>query len=140
MPGSSPKRGKFFSASELACKHCGVDKTSQALVDALDALREQAGRPVKLNSAYRCPEHNKRIGGSPNSQHVTGLAADVAIPRGLTLRALYEAALKVPAIKGIGLYPDELFLHVDVRPKQARWAMVGNKLVSIEEGLKKLDD
>ena len=45
----------------------------------LDPLREAYGKPIKVNSGYRCPELNKLVGGSKTSQHVKGCAADISV-------------------------------------------------------------
>jgi uncharacterized protein YcbK (DUF882 family) len=45
----------------------------------LDPLREAYGKPIKVNSGYRCPELNKIVGGSKTSQHVKGYAADISV-------------------------------------------------------------
>ena len=68
---------KYFSDQELACKHCGVNGTTQALRDALDQFREAVGKPVIVDDAYRCPVHNAQVGGVPHSQHLEGNAADI---------------------------------------------------------------
>ena len=34
-----------------------------------EPLREWVGGPIKINSFFRCPDLNKRIGGSGKSQH-----------------------------------------------------------------------
>ena len=50
-----------------------------ALVDnVLDKARDAWGKPIKVNSGYRCPELNKAVGGVRNSQHLTGEAADIS--------------------------------------------------------------
>lgn len=46
-------------------------------VKLLQPLREAYGKPMPVNSGYRCPELNKAVGGVPTSQHVKGEAADV---------------------------------------------------------------
>ena len=51
-----------------------------ALVDnVLDPLREAWGGPIRVNSGYRCPKLNKAVGGTPNSQHQRGEAADITV-------------------------------------------------------------
>ena len=50
------------------------------LIDrVLDPLREWYGRPIYVNSGYRCEELNKAVGGSPTSFHLTGCAADIDV-------------------------------------------------------------
>lgn len=46
-------------------------------VNILQPLRDALGSPVSINSGYRCPSLNTAIGGSKNSQHMTGQAADI---------------------------------------------------------------
>jgi uncharacterized protein YcbK (DUF882 family) len=130
---------KHFSDKELACRHCGVNETKPALHALLERIRAVYGKPIRINSAYRCSEHNLKIGGSPNSQHVTGLAADLMPINGGSLKELFEAARACDP-KGLGLYIDENFVHVDVRAEKrlASWAKVGGKIVSLTEGLKHL--
>ena len=68
----------------------GVRLALEALVvDLLDPLREAIGRPIRVNSAYRCPRLNARVGGSSTSQHLKGEAADLAVP-GWSDEQLYE--------------------------------------------------
>ena len=52
----------------------------------LEVLRERAaspdpskrrGVPIIINSGYRSPQLNRKIGGAPNSNHLTGCAADI---------------------------------------------------------------
>jgi zinc D-Ala-D-Ala carboxypeptidase len=43
----------------------------------LDPLRDVLAKPISINCAYRGPVLNKRVGGVPNSQHLTGQAADI---------------------------------------------------------------
>lgn len=58
----------------------------QALCAAvLDPLREALGKPITINCAYRGPVLNKRVGGVPNSQHITGQAADMQSPQASVL-------------------------------------------------------
>ena len=70
------------------CKECrlpqpvtrlpnGIEESLAALVeDVLDPVREKLGRPIVVNSGFRCPVHNRMVGGATGSQHVKGEAAD----------------------------------------------------------------
>ena len=44
----------------------------------LQPLRDACGHPLKVNSGYRCKKLNDLVGGSKNSQHTKGQAADIA--------------------------------------------------------------
>ena len=45
----------------------------------LEVLRERYGKPIIINSGYRSPQLNKKIGGVPTSNHLTGCAADIRV-------------------------------------------------------------
>jgi len=133
---------KNFSRREFAC-HCGCgrDNVSPALVAALQELRDLAEAPVAVVSGCRCPARNRAVGGANNSQHLAaknqeGRAADVTI-KGMALKEMYGLALEVPGFYGggIGLYPGDGFMHVDIRGHEARWAKVRGAYVGIEEAL-----
>ena len=81
---------KYFTIKELTksstAEAKGIDNTPTpevernltALVDnILDGVREIYGKPITVNSGYRCPELNKAVGGSGTSDHVKGFAADI---------------------------------------------------------------
>lgn len=96
----------------------GVPENVKALVEnVLDPLREKYGKPIKVNSGYRCPNHNLAVGGATLSQHMKGEAADIA-PVGLQVTAygLKELERLVEIIKQNGkwdqmiVYPT--FVHV----------------------------
>ena len=63
---------RHFSTVEFRCKcGCGVgmEKMDADLLQMLDEARELAGIPFPLSSAYRCPKHNKAVGGAHLSAH-----------------------------------------------------------------------
>jgi uncharacterized protein YcbK (DUF882 family) len=123
---------EHFSKSELACRCCGQLKIEAGLIAALEQLRTLAGKEIIVHDGYRCAAHNQVVGGVTDSEHTRGLAADVVVP-GLSLQEMYELALQVPTFLngGIGVY-DGGFLHVDVRPRQARWARVRGEYVGLQ--------
>lgn len=64
----------------------GIEGNIEALVEqVLDPARERLGKPVVVNSGFRCLIHNKAVGGVYNSQHVSGQAADIA-PAGFKVK------------------------------------------------------
>ena len=75
-----------FEVSEVADqKHiCNVivsfdvRDSIKALVDeVLQPLRDAWGKPLAVNSGFRCRELNEEVGGMPTSQHRKGEAADI---------------------------------------------------------------
>lgn len=70
---------RYFTEKELRIENAPeqVKKNMAVLVEKiLDPLREKIGA-IQINSGYRTPAHNKEVGGSPTSQHITGQAADI---------------------------------------------------------------
>lgn len=103
---------KHFKKEEFACPcGCGV-RMDKDFVFRLDALRTILGFPIKLNSAYRCEDYNKKIGGSSNSQHIKGLAVDIHIVNGQHRYKLLKEVFEMN-FSGIGF--GDTFLHVDDR-------------------------
>ena len=45
----------------------------------MEVLRSRAGAPIIINSGYRSPQLNKKIGGVPTSNHLTGCAVDIRV-------------------------------------------------------------
>ena len=114
--------GPHFCDAELGCPHCGENKCAKKLVDALEAFRAALGKPVLVDSAYRCRAHNAAVGGAPDSEHMRGLAADIRV-NGMTAAEMEAVARGIPSIRGIGRADRQGYVHVDVRPTPtlARW-------------------
>ena len=45
----------------------------------LEVLRERYGEPIHINSGYRSPQLNRKIGGAATSNHLTGCAVDIRV-------------------------------------------------------------
>lgn len=106
-----------FRESEMACPCCGVWQAHPLLVWCLEELRARIGRPLIVNSGYRCPAHNATVGGHGESLHMSGRAADVRAA-GMTGDELLAAAQGIPYIVGFGV--GRRYLHVDIGPGARR--------------------
>ena len=115
---------KYFTLEELTKSETalsyGIDNTPperfvpnlHRLMDYLDRVREAYGKPIRVSSGYRCPHLNGIVGGSDDSQHKLGLAADLVVPDMEHLMAV---------IRKLGGF-DQL---IDERPKgRGRWVHV----------------
>lgn len=68
-----------FNLREFQCRCCQQAKVWPQLPLCLEKLRTLWGKPLILTSGYRCPTHNKEVGGVPHSLHTKGCAADVVV-------------------------------------------------------------
>ena len=90
-------------------------------LNKLDEAREIANIPFIINSAYRSPEHNAKIGGKPNSSHIKGLAVDISVTNSRQRFIVLNALLNVGFTR-IGIA--DTFLHVDLstdKSQQVIW-------------------
>ncbi len=115
--------GRDFSSTDFDCRcsrpDCTVTLIDLELVAGLDDLADIFAK-VRVNSGYRCPAHNKEVGGVPDSQHPLGKAADVS-SLFATPQDIANAAERIKCFRdgGVGLYSK--FVHLDNRGHKARW-------------------
>lgn len=114
-----------FRVSEFSCHGrgcCDSVLIDDTLVAFLQQIRNHFEKPVTVNSGYRCPNHNKQVGGATGSYHTKGMAADIAVQGVAPAEvARYAESMGVP---GIGLYEtpsDGFFVHIDTRPVRSFW-------------------
>ena len=106
-----------FSPAEIACRGTGKLRLNADALDRLQALRSALGKPMIVNSAYRSPEHNKRVGGAKASKHLEGIAFDISMANHDPVT--FIAAARKAGFKGIGTYPRSNFVHIDTGPPRA---------------------
>lgn len=125
---------RFFSIKEL-CKSTTADKYNidntptqevtdnlTKLVDnILDPLREAWGRPIYVNSGYRSPKLNTKVGGTSTSQHLFGMAADITTGNASNNEKLFKLIqnLKLPFDQLID-EKNYSWIHVSYGPKNRR--------------------
>lgn len=116
-----------FSITELTVSQTaarrGIDNTPppvavnnlRALASVLEDVRRLLGHPILISSGYRSPALNQAVGGSINSQHCVGEAADFTCPK---FGTPYEVA---DAIMRSNIHFDQLiyegtWCHLSISP------------------------
>lgn len=104
-----------YTAEKNEIKNIPTCKEFRNLIEVtipkMNIIRTFLGVPIKVNSGYRCPELNKKVGGVPNSYHTKGLAVD-GVPIGMTPEEAWEEIKKSPYSQLLDqciLYPT--FIH-----------------------------
>lgn len=103
---------KYFSESEFnRCNpRCSLQDMDQEFMNKLDALREKAGIPLVLNSAFRTVAHEKARGRSGNSAHTTRNAVDIRCNTSINRFKILRAAFILGFTRIGGA---KTFIHVD---------------------------
>ena len=110
----------IYSASSDHPTHTGTPPNLGGEIDTEE--------PIIINSGYRSPELNKKVGGSPTSNHLTGCAVDIRV-YGIEQAMRYAVILMDYADETKQDYDELLiernrsggyWLHFAVRPKDNR--------------------
>ncbi len=115
---------EHISVKEYSCRCCGrlppswtsaggPDVFGQFFLD-FEEIREEWGKPIIIDSGYRCPEHNKAVGGEELSIHLWGLALDCRPERREDLSRFYQVILDMRPELRLGYYSKQGFVHMDV--------------------------
>ena len=110
-----------FSRWEFSCNcGCGFDTVDAMLLVVLQDLSDTYNHmPVNISGPNRCPEHNKKVGGAKDSEHMKAKAVDIKVQR-MSPQVIYNYLnKKYPNTFGIGIYVNRV--HIDVRKEKARW-------------------
>jgi hypothetical protein len=120
---NTPKISAHFTTDEAKCKHCGqlpqeLMPNITALAQKLELIRAKIGEPIIINSWFRCSDHNKAIGGKPNSAHLKGSAVDIATDsdshRYKIVKFAYDCAFK--RIEAKQNADGDSWTHLDIDP------------------------
>jgi len=118
---------KHLKWSEVRCKGdgcCEGGRLTVNTVELFEVIRSQVGIalgeevPIYVNSGFRCPKHNRKVGGSKNSLHMMGMAMDLRTPEGMSNEMFYIVCCLCNPNGGNGIYP--WGCHVDTG-KRRRW-------------------
>ena len=107
---------KYFRCSEFdqpMLPGSGNSFMQDSFLEMLDDAREIAQVPFIITSGYRTLKHNKEVGGSVNSSHCKGFAADIAV-QGSKSRCKILRGLILAGFTRIGI--GNSFIHADNDP------------------------
>ena len=119
---------KNFYLDEFECR----DKTDipldvfhniLELAEQMQKIRDLVGESITVNSGFRSPDYNKKIGGASKSQHLLGKACDFTV-KGLTpyqVADQLEDLMQGGSLINGGLGEYDTFTHYDIRINPARW-------------------
>lgn len=114
--------GRFtFAASVInmgksvsdAPENAGWDYLDRSLLGKLIVISRRMGTSFVINSGYRSPQYNRRIGGVQKSQHMKGTAIDVSMAgKSNEFKKDFIIKASQQGILGIGTYNS--FIHIDI--------------------------
>ncbi len=105
-----------FTPSEMCCRGNGSIVVVPSFMDRLQGLRDILGRPLKISSGYRSPEHNAKVSNTGrDGPHTTGMATDI-LAYGGNAHDILRLAM-VAGFSGIGIQQkgplNRRFIHLD---------------------------
>lgn len=115
-----------FTDSDTALR-LGIDNTPPAPIEdflrltavGMEKVRLLLGKPIRINSGYRCPALNKAVGGSTYSDHLLGYAVDFVCPEFGTPVEIARAIEKSTITYG-QLICEGKWVHISFNPKKLR--------------------
>ena len=129
--------------SETALRNDMDNTPNEAQIASLKLLAEKVLQPirdhyvkgVKVNSGFRHPEVNAKVGGSRTSDHCRGMAADIEIPgvpnhevaEWIKANLLYTQLILEFYTRGV---PDSGWVHVSYDPANLK----KQDLTAVKEG------
>jgi len=112
---------EHLKEKEIVCHCCGKGFLTPETYNLFEAIRKACGEvlgedcPIIVSSGFRCPEHNKAVGGKEHSQHLLGKALDLIQPDKIDFETFYSICLKCNTFGKTIAYPEKHFVHVDTK-------------------------
>jgi zinc D-Ala-D-Ala carboxypeptidase len=104
-----------FSIREMCCSHTGLCFLDGEMMDNLQAIRVELGKPLSITSGYRHSNHPIEAAKTQPGAHFTGKAVDVLCNGAFALDVLAEAlhfGFSGVGVKQHGNHQTR-FLHID---------------------------
>lgn len=103
---------KYFNLKEFSCPSTDCVRIHRDLILMLQNLRMILDKPIRITSGFRTREHNISVGGSPNSLHMYGKAADFIVEE--TFFNVRHAIVTI-GFDYYKYYDNTTHWHVDIR-------------------------
>lgn len=110
-----------FGPEELRSKGNGDLRIHYATLDAMQRLRNLLKRPLVVNSYYRDPDYNAKVGGAAASRHLAGMAVDTPTNNTEKGRWTLWHYATLAGFTGLGIYRG--FTHLDTGPHRV-WGSI----------------
>ena len=108
---------KNFEDTEFVCGcGCGVQKMDDDFLDNLQELRTKCGFGFKINSGWRCNEHNTKVSKNSMGDHPRGYAVDIHCPDRYKRAKILYFALVSKRFKDIAI--SKTFIHIGKGKKE----------------------
>jgi zinc D-Ala-D-Ala carboxypeptidase len=101
---------KYFKLEEFDDAPGTGKNMNKYFLSKLEKAREIANIPFIINSGWRSKETNKRVGGTPNSSHLKGVAADIKCIDSSSREVIIRSCI-LAGFSRIGVA--KTFIHVD---------------------------
>ena len=110
---------------KFRCSCCGVgaNKMQPEFIKRFEILENKWGKPLNISSGYRCPKHNKEVGGVDNSAHVRGYAADIVFDNSTQIYKFVQQAISIFNRIGISSKGKSHFVHLDSCPSSPAFVL-----------------
>ena len=108
-------KSPFFKPEEFQCQceYIACNESyhymNEGFLELLFKVRAQVDFPLIIESGYRCKQHNKDLGGVPNSAYTRGLAVSVRITSPLDRYELIEQLV----YHGLSFGVHSDFIHIE---------------------------
>lgn len=104
---------KNFKVGEFHSRSNHVILIEPELIKTLQTIRDVIDAPININSGFRAQSHNTNCGGSYNSAHLWGCAADIWTPKMKSPDLAHIIWETFKEQLAIGLHTPENYVHID---------------------------
>ena len=93
------------------------ENIKKLVVNVMEKIQAEYGMSIFITSGYRTPEHNKKVGGVANSQHIYGEACDFTGKDFKRLRRIIEEMDDKGSLNydQLIIYRKRQFIHISYR-------------------------